>query len=240
MKRLMNYLLGVVRVRVTGPFPERLLNLCAQGGVPFWGVEWMDGHTLRLTARRRALGLTLGLVGFEGACSMGLAALLTLLERAVSDSLARRAVGSADFVTIQRDEGGAITALTTDTAALNRLRAELTGEILQALEGVDVSAISVPLGSLLDFEPVWARGPSIKARALSVGTVTAEFESAFTSAGVNQTLHRIWLDISVPVTVLLPGERIEVPVHTRLCAAETVIVGEVPQAYLQLDSSAAG
>ena len=163
-----------------------------------------------------------------------------LLERAVSDSLARREVGYADFVTIQRDEGGAITALTTDTAALNRLRSELTGEILQVLEGVDVSAVSIPLGSLLDFEPVWARGPSIKARALSVGTVTAEFESSFTSAGVNQTLHRIWLDISVPITVLLPGERIEVPVHTRLCAAETVIVGEVPRAYLQLDSSAAG
>ena len=63
MKRLMNYLLGVVRVRVTGPFPERLLNLCAQGGVPFWGVEWLDGHTLRLTARRRALGRLTELAG---------------------------------------------------------------------------------------------------------------------------------------------------------------------------------
>ena len=63
MKRLMNYLLGVVRVRVTGPFPERLLNLCAQGGVPFGGVEWMDGHTLRLTARRRALGRLTELAG---------------------------------------------------------------------------------------------------------------------------------------------------------------------------------
>lgn len=63
MKRLMNYLLGVVRVRVTGPFPERLLNLCAQGGVPFWGVEWLDEHTLRLTARRRALGRLTELAG---------------------------------------------------------------------------------------------------------------------------------------------------------------------------------
>ena len=63
MKRLMNYLLGVVRVRVTGPFPERLLNLCAQGGVPFWGVEWLDGHTLRLTARRRALDRLTELAG---------------------------------------------------------------------------------------------------------------------------------------------------------------------------------
>ena len=162
-----------------------------------------------------------------------------VLEHAVVEGLARREVGYSDLVTIQRDESGAITALTTDTAALNLLRAELVSEVLQALEGIDVSAISIPLGSLLDFEPVWARGPSIQVRSMSVGTVTAEFESSFTSAGVNQTLHRIWLDLSVPVTVLLPGEKLEVPVHTRLCAAETVIVGEVPQAYFQLDGSAA-
>ena len=162
-----------------------------------------------------------------------------VLEHAVVEGLARREVGYSDLVTIQRDESGAITALTTDTAALNLLRAELVSEVLQALEGIDVSAIFIPLGSLLDFEPVWARGPSIQVRSMSVGTVTAEFESSFTSAGVNQTLHRIWLDLSVPVTVLLPGEKLEVPVHTRLCAAETVIVGEVPQAYFQLDGSAA-
>ena len=56
MKRLMNYLRGTADVTVTGPFPERLLNLCAQNGVEFWGVEWLDGTTLRLTTRRRAVG----------------------------------------------------------------------------------------------------------------------------------------------------------------------------------------
>ena len=56
MKRLLNYLRGVAELTVSGPFPERLLNLCAQNGVEFWGVEWLDGTTLRLAARRRALG----------------------------------------------------------------------------------------------------------------------------------------------------------------------------------------
>ena len=55
MRRLMNFLLGTVRVRFTGPFPERLINLCAQNGVEFWGVEWLDEHTVRLTLRRRGL-----------------------------------------------------------------------------------------------------------------------------------------------------------------------------------------
>lgn len=157
-----------------------------------------------------------------------------VIENAVTADLAERQVGYSDFVSIQRDGGGAITALTTNMAQMNLLRAELTAAILEALDGVDVSDIQVPLGSLFDLEPMWAKGPSLKARAMTVGTVRTEFDSQFTSAGVNQTLHRIWLEISVPMTLLLPGGEVEVAVDTQLCVAETVIVGQVPDTYLQM------
>ncbi|MEY8317828.1 sporulation protein YunB [Oscillospiraceae bacterium 50-58] len=157
-----------------------------------------------------------------------------VVENAVTADLAARQVSYADFVTIQRDEGGAITALTTDMARMNLLRGELTVSILEALEGVDVSEVQVPLGSLFDLEPLWAKGPVLKAKAMTVGTVRAEFDSQLTSAGVNQTLHRIWLGVEVPMTLLLPGGEVETALHTRLCVAETVIVGKVPDTYLQL------
>lgn len=157
-----------------------------------------------------------------------------VVENAVTADLAARQVSYADFVTIQRDEGGAITALTTDMARMNLLRAELVDAILEALEGVDVSEVAVPLGSLFDLEPLWAKGPAIKAKAMTVGTVRAEFDSQITSAGVNQTLHRIWMEVDVPMTLLLPGGPVETQLHTRLCVAETVIVGKVPDTYLQL------
>lgn len=158
-----------------------------------------------------------------------------VVENAVTADLAARQVSYADFVTVQRDGEGAITALTTDMARMNQLRAELIASILEALEGVDVSEIAVPLGSLFDLEPLWAKGPAIKARAMTVGTVRAEFDSQLTSAGVNQTLHRIWMEVDVPMTLLLPGGAAETVLHTRLCVAETVIVGKVPDTYLQLD-----
>ena len=47
MRRLVNFLRGWVRLTVTGVFPERMLNLCAQRRVPFWGLEWLDGQTFR-------------------------------------------------------------------------------------------------------------------------------------------------------------------------------------------------
>ena len=104
-------------------------------------------------------------------------------------------------------------------------------DVCQALDGIEISELKIPLGSLLDSELVWARGPYITARALWVGSVSAEYESDFSSAGVNQTIHQIWLDLSVPVTVLLPGESLAISVQTSICIAETVIVGQVPQFY---------
>lgn len=160
------------------------------------------------------------------------------IEQAVTEDLAQRDVSYEDFVTIERDSSGAITALSTQTAQMNLLRAELAATILEALEGVDVSSIHLPMGSLLDFEPLWAKGPDLQVRAMTVGTVSAEFDSEFSSAGVNQTVHRIWLEVVVPMTVLLPGDELEVTVQTRLPLAETVIVGQVPNTYLSLQGGA--
>ena len=56
MKRLMNYLRGMVMVTVTGMFPERLINLCAQADVDFWALTWVDDHTICFTTRRRTMG----------------------------------------------------------------------------------------------------------------------------------------------------------------------------------------
>ena len=55
MRHLMNLIRGVVVLRLTGPFPERLINLCAQAGIEFWAMEWMDEHTVRFTTRRYTL-----------------------------------------------------------------------------------------------------------------------------------------------------------------------------------------
>lgn len=160
-----------------------------------------------------------------------------ILEHAVVADLAERNISYADLVSIQRDQNGAITSLTTDMASMNLLRAELITDVLEDLSDVDTSVIQIPLGSLLDSALIWAKGPVLRVRSMSVGTVSAEFESEFSAAGVNQTRHRIWLKMSVPITVMLPGGYVDVPVDTDLCIAETVIVGQVPDTYLEFSGS---
>ena len=155
-------------------------------------------------------------------------AVTSIAETAIMSELERHAFGYADLVYVERNSDGMITAITTDMAAMNRLRSTLVEMMLEHLSVIDEEEILIPVGSLIDSELLWGRGPTIKARAFIVGTVSAEFRSEFSAAGVNQTLHKIMLELSVPMTVLLPGTQLEVCVDTALCIAETVIVGNVP------------
>ena len=154
------------------------------------------------------------------------------IQDAVLSELETRGVTYGDLVTLQKDDSGGIAAITAQTAAMSRLQNELGRTVLTAVQGVRVSSLAVPVGSLLDSDLLWTRGPAVQVRALWVGTVETGFESQFDSAGINQTCHRVWLNIHVPVTVLLPGGPLETTVETRILAAETVIVGQVPDTVL--------
>lgn len=200
-------------------------------GLPTWVLTWLVAAGVMLCAVRvteRALRPMLAAAARYQVRSQVTAA----VEQWAARDLQERGVDYSDFVTITRNEAGEITALSADMARLNLLRAELSAHLLERLEDSQLE-LTVPVGSLLPFEPTWARGPELHLRALALGTASAEFESEFTSAGINQTRHRLWLRLSVPVTVLLPGGGEELTVDSRLCVAETVIVGQVPQTWFQ-------
>lgn len=159
------------------------------------------------------------------------------LEQAITTGLELKNVQYSDLVTIQRDGTGIITALTTDTAALNQLRADLLDHLIRDLTEAEELEVRIPLGSLLESDLTWGRGPEISFRSRFTGTVSAEFQSDFSAAGVNQTLHRIELMLTVPVTVFLPGESKLVSIETNLPVAETVIVGHIPETFFHLPAS---
>lgn len=200
-------------------------------GLPSWVLTWLVAAGVMLCAVRvteRALRPVLAAAARYQVRSQVTAA----VEQWAARDLQERGVDYSDFVAITRNEAGEITALSADMARLNLLRAELSAHLLERLEDSQLE-LTVPVGSLLPIEPTWARGPELHLRALALGTASAEFESEFTSAGINQTRHRLWLELSVPVTVLLPGGGEELTVDSRLCVAETVIVGQVPQTWFQ-------
>ena len=136
------------------------------------------------------------------------------------------------LVEIQRDETGRITAVRNNMARVNRLRDRIASQVLDTVSALDVHELGVPLGSLFDVDLLWAKGPKIRVHSLVVGLVSTQVNSQFYASGINQTIHRVLLDINIPLTVLLPGIVLETTVNTSVCVAETVIVGSVPSTYL--------
>ncbi len=79
------------------------------------------------------------------------------------------------------------------------------------------------------------RGPGVKIRISSIGNIETDLESEFTSQGINQTLHRIYVDVSCNVKVLTPFKDIERNITNRVLLAENVIVGNIPDTYYNLE-----
>ena len=161
-------------------------------------------------------------------------AVTRIVNDAVNGTLTSEAISYSDLVTLEKDAAGQVSVLAADTAQLNALRAEILGKVLAQVEQLDSQELGVPLGSLTGFATASDLGPVLPVRVLTAAVPTADFENVFTSAGINQTLHRIMLNVRVECTLLIPGGTVDTAVEAQVCAAETLLVGQVPDAYLEL------
>ena len=135
------------------------------------------------------------------------------------------------MISFEKDNTGAITAVKSNMTEFNRLQAEILKDILGKVSEVSTKELSIPIGTLSGSSLLAGRGPSISVRIQSVGSSTAVLENEFTSAGINQTKHRILLKVDVSVSILLPGFATAAKVSNVVTVAETIIVGDVPDSY---------
>ena len=76
-------------------------------------------------------------------------------------------------------------------------------------------------------------GPKLPVKVMSISTSDAEFRNEFSEAGINQTLHQLIMEVSVDVAVLVLGETAGFTITSEVVVAETVIIGDVPETFLQ-------
>ena len=137
------------------------------------------------------------------------------------------------IVYFEKDLEGRITALKTNMSEVNRLKTEILNLINDEILALDTSDMGIPLGSIFLPELLSGRGPSIPLQVLSIRNSDASFHSYFTEAGINQTLQQLTMEVSVDVTVLVLGETASFTVSSQVVVAETIIVGQVPDTFLQ-------
>ena len=155
----------------------------------------------------------------------------------INDAIDKQ-IGTGDIqydriVYFEKDLEGRITALKTNMSEVNRLKTDVLNIINDEILAMDNSDLGIPLGSLFFPEFLSGKGPEIPVRILSIRNSEASFHSDFSEAGINQTLHRILMDVQVDVAVLVLGETDYFTVTSQMVVAETIIVGHVPDTLLQ-------
>ena len=136
------------------------------------------------------------------------------------------------IVFFEKDLNGEITALKTNMAEVNRLKTAILNLVNDEILAMDTSQLAIPLGSLALPELFSGRGPGIPVEVISIRNSDGSFESYFSEAGINQTLHQLTMEVVVDVSVLVLGKAEEFTVSSHVVVAETVIVGQVPNTFL--------
>ena len=145
-----------------------------------------------------------------------------IVVAAVNDAVDSGRIDYEQLVDFDKDAEGHVTALRSNMAAFNRLQASIADDILQRMAEVSSTDLAIPIGTLTGSPLLAGRGPCLRVRMQSVGTATARFDNQFSSAGINQTRHRIILDVDVHVSILLPGLTTYTKVSNEISVAETL------------------
>jgi sporulation protein YunB len=156
-----------------------------------------------------------------------------LTNDAIAKQMADGIIQYDRIVYFEKDLNGRITALKTNISEVNRLKTDILNIINDEILALDTSDIGIPLGSLIFPELLSGKGPAIPVHILSIRNSDAVFASNFSQAGINQTLHQLTMQVSVDVSVLVLAKTETFTVTSEVVVAETVIVGEVPETYLQ-------
>ena len=140
------------------------------------------------------------------------------------------------FVTFQKSESGEVTAISSNMARINELSSKILDKVVGSTQDNTIT-IEIPSGNLTGASLLMGRGPRIPVRIVVLSSSRVEFSNGIVTAGINQTKHQISLRVTVDMEILVPWGTENTQVSTDVLIADTVIVGKVPDTYLNMQQN---
>lgn len=143
-----------------------------------------------------------------------------------------------ELIEIVKDENGDVQMITANAFQINMFSKNLLKSAQDSLKGLAEQGVELGIGTFTGLPILTDRGPKITLKLSPIGTVYTRFYSEFTTAGINQTNHKIYLIINTDVNIILPTDTKKVETTTEILITESIIVGKIPDTYLnssQLD-----
>lgn len=156
------------------------------------------------------------------------------INEAINKVMTENDYPSDYFVKLEKDSDGNVTAITTNMTHINSLSTTILGEVVDAANNGKLD-IRIPLGNLFGSNLLLGRGPDIPVEIIMLTSSFVDFGNEFVSAGINQSKHRLILMVNVDIDILIPWATLTTRVETDVIIAETVVVGKVPETYVNMN-----
>lgn len=130
---------------------------------------------------------------------------------------------------------GKIIAINANIIELNKLSSEIAYKIQDKLNNLDKVSVKVPIGRIMGLNIFSGYGPDIDIKLVPMGNIATKFDTQFSSQGINQTKHTIYMNIQSTITVIAPFIGGSVNCNSTVTVAETIIVGDIPDTYYNIE-----
>lgn len=160
-----------------------------------------------------------------------------VLADSVGEVLSRHPYQYSDFATLLYDDSGNVTAVETMTEQVNRLQSAMLQSVQEHLTRCRDAELTVSLGTATGVWLFAGKGPEISVLLMPIGTASVKLVSELASAGINQTCHTIRAEVTAEMQAAIPFSRTTAEVTYTCLLSETVIVGTVPESYLEFDGT---
>ena len=140
-----------------------------------------------------------------------------------------------ELFTIEKDHDGNITMIKSNVIPINEIISDVAVKIQNSINERGKENIKITIGSFTGSKLLSGRGPGIPIKISSIGNVETDLRSEFSAQGINQTLHRLYLQVDCEVSILTPYNTISEKVSNQVLLIENVIVGKIPNTYYNLD-----
>ncbi len=157
-----------------------------------------------------------------------------LIHEAVDAQIMKQNYTYADFVTVQTDARGQVQSLAVNPATVNQLKAEIALAVEKRVSEMTHTSVQVPYAAFLSDDLAVGYGPRVDLELAPVGYCLVDFENSFASVGINQTKHQIDIVVKANFTMMTAFAGSGVCVETSMPVAQTVIVGNVPNSYFEI------
>ena len=153
------------------------------------------------------------------------------VNNAITEVLSSGKYSGDYFVDFEKDASGNVTAISSNMSKINTLSSQILEKVVGTTEKNTIT-VKIPFGNLTGASILMGRGPKVPLKIIVLTSSRVEFNNSIVTAGINQTKHQINLEVIVDVEILVPWGSETSQVVTEVLIADTVVVGQVPQTYL--------